>query len=296
MRRIPIFLFLFVLVAWPVATQAGDLERALNRRWLGAWVVTTVETYSDCGPGYTANRLNGRLVSSRGRVRFRAGELAKLKKVDLKRSRLDLLMTLEIPKLLARQDGPFTLYDEVECRVEFEVALPRKLVKSKDVRGIETALSSIARRHVSEEEARSSRAWNRRSMKSYPPDYDRTLQRHAVWRAEQTNEAVQARIDMIFGETTQLTDRLSSDSDYLVGFAKGIEAGRAVRLDGCSRLMGVKLNPARSTERQASNKSPSQARSDHGYRDGRQLVLALELLRRLPDCFLPVPEMPDGGR
>jgi hypothetical protein len=294
MRRI--LVFLLVLIAWPVTTRAGELERALNRRWLGAWVVTTVETYSDCGSAYTANRLNGRLVSSRGRARFRAGELAKLQKVDLKRSRLDLLMTLKVPKLLARQDGPFTLYHEAECRVEFEVALPRQLVKSKDVRAIETALSSIVRRHTSEEEARGSRAWNRRRMKSYPPDYDRTLARHAIWRAEQTNEAVQARIDMSYQETARLTDRLSSDTGYLAGFAKGIEAARTVKLDGCSRLMAVNLDPPKSTVSQASSKSTSEARGDHGYQDGRRLILALELLRRLPDCFVPVPEMSDDGR
>ena len=74
-------LIAIALMAWPVVNVAGELERALQRRWLGAWVVTTVETYSDCGRAYTPNRLNGKLVSSRGQNQFRSGELAKLEKL-----------------------------------------------------------------------------------------------------------------------------------------------------------------------------------------------------------------------
>ncbi len=51
------FLIALVLLTCPALAHAGKLEKALQRRWLGAWVVTTVETYSNCGNAYTVNRL-----------------------------------------------------------------------------------------------------------------------------------------------------------------------------------------------------------------------------------------------
>lgn len=284
------------LLTCPAITHAGKLEKALQRRWLGAWVITTVETYSNCGNAYTANRLNGKLVSSQGRNSFRSGELAKLVRVDVKRSRLDLLMTLRVPKLLPRQEGPFTLYEERECRVELEVTLPRALVKSKDVRGIETVLSAVVRRHTSEDQARSSRSWNRRQREDYPDDYDMTLAKLAVWRAEQTNFKVQERLDMTFEETTHLTDRLSSDASYLAGLARGIEAGKAVKLTGCRSLMRVNLTGPKKPPVAQANQTSYQSRSDRGYKDGRMLILSLELLRRLPECFVEVPDLPEEYR
>ena len=289
-------LIALVLLTCPALAHAGKLEKALQRRWLGAWVVTTVETYSNCGNDYTANRLNGKLVSSQGRNSFRSGELAKLVRVDVKRSRLDLLMTLRVPKLIPRQEGPFTLYDERECRIELEVALPRAVVKNKDVRGIETVLSAVIRRHTSEDEARSSRSWNRRELEEYPDNYELTLAKLAIWRAEQTNFKVQERIDMTFEETTHLTDRLSSDASYLAGLARGIEAGKAVKLTGCRSLLSVNLTGPNKPPVAQASQANYQSRSDRGYKDGRMLVLSLELLRRLPECFVEVPELPQEYR
>ena len=290
------FLIALVLLTCPAIANAGKLEKALQRRWLGAWVVTTVETYSNCGNAYTTNRLNGKLVSSQGRNNFRSGELAKLVRVDVKRSRLDLLMTLRVPKLLPRQEGPFTLYDERECRIELEVALPRAVVKNKDVRGIETVLSAVVRRHTSEDEARSSRSWNRREREEYPDDYELTLAKLEIWRAEQTNLKVQERLDLTFEEATRLTDRLSSDASYLAGLARGIEAGKAVKLTGCGSLLSVNLTGPKKPPVAQASQANYQSRSDRGFKDGRMLVLSLELLRRLPECFVEVPEPPGKYR
>ena len=52
---------------------AGDVESSLETRWRGAWVVTEVETYSDCAGLATNNRVSGNLVTGRGRLRFHAG-------------------------------------------------------------------------------------------------------------------------------------------------------------------------------------------------------------------------------
>src|SRR5580765_4015533 len=110
-RKIGIWAALLALPSILAPAFAADLEDSLESRWRGAWVLTSVDTYSDCGGFHTDNRVNGSLVQSKGRFRFRAGELAQVQKIDLKRSRLDLSLSLPEPLLLSFQDGPFTLYN-----------------------------------------------------------------------------------------------------------------------------------------------------------------------------------------
>ena len=159
------------------------------------------------------------------------------------------------PLLVPRHEGPFTLYDQVYCEFELEVVLPRELVKSKDVAGIERSLRPILERYATEDEARSTRAYNQRVRESYPDDYEETLASHAAWTAEQTNAAVQAKIDSPNGP-----------SMMAVKFAK----------------------PPRSATTKRSTVNAAVANS-RAYADGRNLVVALELMRRLPNCFVPVP-------
>ena len=66
-------LFLLAMAAAGPAF-GSDLERRLESRWRGAWVVTAVDTYSDCSGTHTNNDVSGTLVNSRGRFRFRPGE------------------------------------------------------------------------------------------------------------------------------------------------------------------------------------------------------------------------------
>ncbi len=276
---------------------AGGLEDALENRWLGAYVVAQVETHSDCMGAYTNNRLNGRLVSGRGRFRFKPGELGKITKVDAKRSRLDLLIRLEEPLLVPRQDGPFTLYDEVGCALELQVELPRKLVSGDDVRGIEQVLSPVLARFATADEAQGSKGWNRRERDPYPRDYERTLAEHAAWKAEQTNAAVQARLERARDEASRVGERLSGDADYLAGLARGVEAARSARSGGCSEMLA--RDPARATS-PASQGQPAEGgareRFGRGYKDGQILSVSLDQLRRLPGCFVPVPEVPPPAR
>ena len=293
---------------------ARNIEDELESRWLGAWVLTGVETYSDCAGLYTGNRVNGRLVSGRGRNRFKPGELAKVEKVDAKRSRLDLHLSLEAPLLAQRQDGPFTLYDEAGCRMELQIELPRKLVSDDNVRGIEQLLAPVLARFDTADAAQSSKSWNRRKMAAYPRDYDRTLAEYAAWKAEQTNAAVQAKLERARDEAARVTERLTSDADYLAGFARGLEAARAVRVGGCSDLLGrdVRATAAAFPQQSSSghqpqgnqppnHQPPGQARKSDGQGswsrgnlDGQTLFFSLDQLRRLPDCFVEVPEPPAG--
>ena len=279
-----------VLLSIPALAAASRLEDTLESRWRGAWVVTTAETYSDCMGTYTNNHVNGSLVSARARLRFKRGELGKLDKVNVKHSRIDLSITYAEPVLAPHEDGPFTLYDEATCRVELQIELPRKLVSGDDVAGIEAAMVKVLARHEDETSARQDRAYNRRKREAYPADYDQTLKAHAVWKARQVNALVQSRIDTALDFTTRLADRLETDPGYLSGFARGVKEARSVNLGDCSRMLGQSLGSSSGGGAVHASRQGQDDPATRGYRDGRDFVVGLGLIRGLPQCFVQVPE------
>ncbi len=295
MKRIAILIV--VVMIFPISTLASKLERSLKSRWLGAWVVTTVETYSNCNGYYTANRMNGRLVNSRGGHRFERGELAKVVRVDAKRRRVDLLLSLPEPLLTPYNDGPFTLYEEVACKMELEVEIPRAMVKSKDVSSIDRTLAPLLERFATLEQAQDSRRWNGREREDFPPDYEQTLAEHAIWKAEQQNARVRSRIDEALRVTEEITGRVSSDPPYLSGFSRGVEAARNMEIGKCSQLLSIDLSvPRRRATRASNQESEMPPRVARGYEDGRRLVLGLEMISGLPECYVPVPDPPRRRR
>jgi hypothetical protein len=292
MKRIPLLLAIISALCLPVFS--APLERELKNRWLGAWVVISVESYSDCQGTFTNNRINGTLVKSKGRIKFSAGELAKVYKINAKRSRVDLHLTVAEPLLMSYSEGPFTLYREAGCKIEFEVEVPRNLVRGKDADTVDDLLGAVLERYPSEQDAMASELWNMREMEPYPEDYDRTLAELAIWRAHRANEAVQAKLDHAYEMVDRLTDRLSSDPIYLAGFGEGVELAKAHPLHGCPELLSFDLDDRRThAPGHVATPQTDATRSDRGTSDGRLLVYSLELLRRLPGCFVPVPEMPE---
>jgi len=275
------------------SSHAGDLEDALEAHWRGAWVVTLTETFSGCDGVYTNNHVEGTLVSARDHSRFEQGELARVSKVNLKRSRVDLYLELAEPVLRPRQDGPFTLFDERACRLQMMVELPREVVKAGDPGRVNTILASALERHPSAELARLSGSWNRRQRQPYPADYELTLARHATWKAEQVNIAVQAQLDRAAEEARRSADGVRRDPDYLDGLAVGIEAARSWYAPGCDELVDLSFSSledgAPSDHRGSSD---ADRRWRQGFSDGQRLVYGLELLRRLPGCFVPIPPPP----
>jgi len=195
------------------------------------------------------------------------------------------------PLLVSYQEGPFTLYREASCKLEFEVEVPRDVVRGKNVSAVEELLGMVLERYASEQEAMESETWNERDIEPYPEDYDRTLAELAIWRAEQANATVQLQLDRAYEAVDRLTDRLESDPVYLAGFAEGIEQAKSNDLHGCPELLSFDIDhPSHPHDRAADSE---QTRSDRGARDGRLLVYGLELIRRLPGCFVPLPELPE---
>ena len=290
--------FLVALAPSPTPAGASDLERTLESRWRGAWVLTGVDTFSDCSGFHTDNDVNGTLVNSKGRFRFRTGEMAQIGKLEVKHSRVEIKMSLPEPILTSYQDGPFTLYNETRCLVELDVELPRSVISKDDVNGVENALRPLLTRFDSQDDASQSKTWNHRHRDAYPADYDRTLAQHDAWKAKQANAGIQAKLDKAMEETSRLSDRITGDSDYLKGFAAGVEAMKAIDLSRCNELLSrdiTSLSPGQ-TRFAAAVGGEAANQYARGFQDGQRLVFGLESLRRLPSCMVPVPDAPPGPR
>jgi hypothetical protein len=269
------------------APAASELGARLDRELKGGWGVLDLEVYSSCGGTYSNNEVSAAGVASKAAHRFDAGELVKIDDVTVKRQRVDLLLSLAAPLLVAYADGPFELYDQRLCRVQLMVYVPRELIKNADV---EALLSSI-REHLSlfasYDEARLSDAWNGRETEPFPGDYDDTLLRHAVWQAEQTNAAVSDGIDRALAAAADAANDLENDDDYLAGFATGAEKMSDFALSDCGSL----LRASQSTYGKRAPADQSK-RWQNGWDDGQRLIFNILLAERLRGCTVPVPITP----
>lgn len=280
-----------VACALAAATPAAaDLEDDLERAWAGAWVVTRVETASDCSGFYTNVEVRGLRASSSGSRRFEEGELARVDKINLKSDRLDLYLSVAEPVLVPRTDGPFTLYDERSCRVQLMVDVPKPVVRAGRLDEVEAVVREALERYETSAAARKSRGWNRRERDPYPRDYEETLARHAAWKAEEANRALAATRLAALDEATQALSRVTDDPAYLAGFAAGVEVWRSRSTPGCSSLAGAAFSG--DEQRPPSDRrggSPGERAFQRGFRDGQIVAWATRVARAVEGCFVPVP-------
>lgn len=275
---------MYVFAGTLAASATASTESELNTHWRGAWTVIGVETISGCGGYYTNNEIRERRVSAKGEHRFAPGELATVYKINLKRKQVEVLVDLVEPLLAPRREGPFTLYDELPCKVELQIKFPRSL-DSGSTSQLDGLIAEILERHDSAESAERSSNWNGRLREPFPDDYEETLYEYERWRTEQVNAAVAARIEDSVEEAARLVDRLDDDPDYLAGFAEGVDRARERSFDrDCEHLLSMSLS---SFVNSGSDDDGRKFRD--GYREGQKLVFYLEMARRLKHCFLPPP-------
>lgn len=285
-RSLCIVLFATALMAAGFCS-ASDLGDRLDRELKGGWGVLEIEVYSACGGTYSDNEVGAAGVASKARHRFAAGELVKIDNVKVKRQRVDLMVTLDAPLRVPRMDGPFELYDQRSCRVQLMVYVPRELVKNADLKGLLTEVKKHLTLYASRDDAEMSDYWNGRETEPMPDDYEETLQRHAIWKAEQTNAAVRSRIDHALSEAAEAAEDLDDDADYLAGFAEGAEKMGMFSVTNCDSLLSASFTSYRksaSTDRSRSWKA--------GWNDGQQLVFHILLADRLRSCLVPIPAPP----
>ena len=266
---------------------ASDLEDRLRSELRGAWAIVAVEIYSNCSGTYSDNEIGAAGVSSKAGRRFEPGELVKIDKVKLKRSRVDLLTALAEPVLTAYSDGPFELYEVKECRAQLIFDLARDTVKNGDAASVLDTVTGRLKVFPSRAAAEESGLWNGRERRPLPADYDLTLALHARWKAEQINASIAEAIEHAGDEADETVDDIDRDPEYLDGFAAGVEEMRSLSIDDCSRLVDASFRSWRDSP--PSGKDTAWKR---GYEDGQRLVFYLYLLRELQHCFVPVPEAP----
>jgi hypothetical protein len=266
---------------------ASELADRLERELRGAWAVVGVELYSNCSGSYSDNTVLASGVASKADQRFEPGELVKIDKVKAKRARVDLLVSLAEPLLVARVDGPFELFDEKECKAQLIFEVGREAVKGGDHRLVLDRITGSMSLFRSLDDAQAAEAWNGRERDPLPEGYGTTLTRYQAWKAEQTNAAVTARSERAVADAADAADDLRRDADYLDGFAAGVEKLRTWSLRDCASLISTELS---THDREPDRDRPSSWRD--GYRDGQKLIFNLLLAERLSRCLVPVPAAP----
>lgn len=287
MSRLVIVLTMMCTLFGALPAVSADLDERLDEQLRGAWAVLSMEVYSSCSGTYSDNTIGAAGVSSKAGRRFPAGELVKINKIKVKRARVDLLVTLAEPVLVAHQEGPFELFDEHRCKAQLIYGFPREVIKGRDLDTITAAIGASLATHPSQTEARESGDWNGREREAYPDDYEQTLARFEQWKAEQTNAAVTAGIEKATSEAAEVADDIERNADYLDGFAAGAEELEHLDIDDCERLIDASFSSFK--KRPPSDKK---AKWKRGFEDGQNLVFNLYLLRELRHCFVPVPPPP----
>ena len=282
--------FLALLLTAVLATStaaASDLEKRLESELRGAWGILEAEVYSACGGTYSDNTIGAAGVASKAGHRFDPGELVKIDKIKVKRQRVDLLLTLAVPIRTSHMDGPFELFDKRECKVQLIFPVPREQVKSGDTEALLDTVRATITLFPSLADARESDVWNGRELEPLPDDYEATLQRHAAWKAEQTNAAIRTAVDHALAAGANIAEDLSDDPDYLAGFAKGAEEMSSLTLSNCSSLLSSSYT---AYHKNAAKDQPRRWRD--GWDDGQELVFNVLVANRLQGCFVLVPPAP----
>jgi hypothetical protein len=289
------------LLALAGEAWAGRFENEVRARWRGAWVVLKAEAYSACAGTYDTNKVAGSYVTAGGQHRFEPGELAKIDRVQVKRTRVQLMATLAERLLVPYHDGPFTLYTERTCQVTLGVLVGRGAIKQKDLAHVDLKLADVVERFPSRDAAIGSTLWNEREMEPYPHDYELTLARHAQWRAEQYNLAVDEKLRVALLQAHDAATDLTPDPVYLQGFAAGSEAMESWQVRDCNKLMACSLDTVLVSHDDHDHHHGHEHGEDappipeswfRGWEDGQRLVFNISLLERLESCYVPVPEVP----
>ena len=275
----------------PVHVSPGPTP-SIENRWLDAWVVTSADTYSECNGFYTDNRLRGDQVSSHGRIDVPIGTPAHVDMVTLSASEAVFSMTMSQKLLVTREHRDFTLQAEARCQVDLKVMLPPGMKGEQDILGIEALVQPAMKRYPTEDAAVLAAGFLPQDDPAYASAHQTAIARQQEFESRQTAEAIDARMSQWVSQTQRIQGRISNDPDYLAGFARGVEAGRATALTKCEQLATAEpamlpmSGPSAAT---FASKGSRQKAWSRGYEDGIQLTHGLEAIRILPQCVPGTP-------
>ena len=267
------------------SARGGELSDALEARWLGAWVVLRAEVGSGCNDLFTNIRVvDGRPAHSASHT-LPAGELGKVVKLKVKRARIDVFVELSERLRTSRFEGPFELFEQVTCRVELQMVVPRAVIRSQDPAAAGAILVRLLERHDSREAATASPAWNRRRVEALPDDYRQTLDEYHRWKESQLVAAMHQRLEELLDEAHEIVERTKRSAAFAEGLAEGLRRHRSTRLGStCDDLVGAESYPS-SADAPEGYGDGERRDWENGYRDGQRLAFAIELAKRLELCL-----------
>ena len=272
---------------------ADDLGAALRARWVGAWALTRVETYSDCDSMYANNEITGTRVTSRAGMGFAAGELARVDKLTVKSSRVDVYVTVAAVLRISHQEGPFTLYDERTCKLQLMVDAAGKDIRAGNLAPVDAAVAQVVSKFGTREEAQAAPEWNRRVVEPLPADYAETLASYQAWKVEQANAQLASIREEAIAEASRVAEHIDDDPGYLAGFAKGAEEARYWSPGSCESIASASFAGfERRESKEHRGDEPAHRSWRRGYHDGQVLAYNLALARAAKGCFLPPPPAP----
>lgn len=285
-RSVRAALLLVLLLSAMRPTHAADLQSRLNADLKGSWVVIVLETGSSCDSSYTSNKVLGTRVLSTAPYRLPAGELGRIAKIDVKRSRVDILIEIDEPYLVSWADGPFQLFDQARCRVELEVEVPREWVKKKMVAEFESLLAAILEQHEDQESVTRSERWNRREVEPLPDGYAETFTEYRVWKGEQLRGELLVSLDRSLRDAQRVIDRADDDPAYGAGFTAGLEkeADRYRSWDDCEDLVDETFYP-NGRGAPSGFEGADEREWKKGYKEGQIVAFNVALARRIGDCL-----------
>ncbi len=270
--------------ATPAAASAAEDE--LRGYWIGRWVVLRTGALSNCDERYTDNRMRGPVPDSRGRHRFEPGELGRIDNLTLQRSRIDLLVTLAEPLRVELRDGPFQLFEQLECRVELELPAQRAAVRQGAVQQLDALIRNTLERYEDRASAAASPSWNRRQVEPLPADHEERLAAYFAWKQEQLYLALRERLAAALDRAADIAHRVDDSVAYARGLARGAREGDRDRfLDAdCAELPSVRLSERRGTAPDQLDERGKREWRD-GFEDGQRLLFEITLARRLERCL-----------
>ncbi len=279
---------LVAVLGWVVGSpaQAGKVEDALEAQWRGVFVLFKAESTSGCGEGYTNNPVFGGRLGGRGEHSFGIGELGQVKKVDVKRNRVDLLVDLIEPLRISFEEGPFQLYRQARCGVELQFEVPRAALKKGGVSAADSYISKILEGHDSQGLARSSELYNARQVEPFPDGYEALQSEYEAWKVQQVKAAVRDRLASTLDAASRIGDRARSNQSYSEGFTAGLRysGSSLIGPTDCYQLIHQTLYAVTQNPPSTSIDTDT-VEWQAGNRDGQELSFHLDLARGLERCL-----------
>jgi len=271
------------------AAETREARETFESRWQGAWVVTTAVTNSECNGIYSDNWLSGTSVRGRGRQRIEAGTPARVDFVLVTPSRVILSLTLSERLYVTSPRRDYTLSNTARCQVDLKVTVPPGLAAEGDVLALEALLAPVVERHASEAQAILASGFLPLEGAGYAGARQAAIAAHSEWKAAESSAAIEARLQEWNTRNATISGQISDDPDYMAGFVRGVEAGRAAPAMQCAELAQATPAPYWPTAANAAlaAKGRSQKAWARGYQDGARLAQGLEAVRALQACVAP---------